>query len=154
MVFRNAFQNMSVLLYFNGMFPSSGCFIMNSNRGGSWELMNNWWQTETLYWRWVNVDQTLVETSTTKTFVSAVWWESLLLEEVSVQCSVRRFLHGHLQHLHTFLQPGVSCAEPGSFKSLHRDSKWRGSWWRQTDVKSIKLRAVDIVSWKGESTKS
>lgn len=45
---------------------------------------------------------------------------SLLLEEVSVQRSVRGRLHSHLQHLHAFLEPGVSGAKPCGFQGLQR----------------------------------
>lgn len=48
---------------------------------------------------------------------------SLLFEEVAVQRSVRSRLHRHLQHLHTFLEPGVSCAKPRGFKSLRREEE-------------------------------
>lgn len=44
-----------------------------------------------------------------------------LFEEMSVQRSVRGRLHGHLQHLHTFFQPGVSCAKPSGLESLSRE---------------------------------
>lgn len=47
--------------------------------------------------------------------------KNLLFEEVSVERPVRRRLHRHLQHLHTFFQPRVSCAKPRGFKSLQRE---------------------------------
>lgn len=44
--------------------------------------------------------------------------ENLLFEEMSIQGSIRGCLQGHLQHLHTFFQSGVSSAKPCGFKSL------------------------------------
>jgi len=68
---------------------------------------------------------------------------SILLEEVPVQRPIRRGFHDHLQHLHTFLEAGVSGTQPSGFQSLERDSK-------TVNMQAANLK-IYIFSWLAET---
>lgn len=74
----------------------------------------------------------------------------ILFEEVSVQRSIWGCLQGHLQHLHTFFQPGVSRAKTCGFKSLCKERRETPGL-RQPDNKINKAASCDSSrAWQEE----